>query len=244
MNTRRKFLLQGSLATTAFLATKPVKAFSNTITAITGQSLHNNKIVFIHTGNNGSTKQHQVLHNMANLAKAAGSVVLLHAGSSKQTMAPQLKYDATMDLDTGISLLKNNYKTFYKGDIKVAVITANEGGADVINKISELSAYLKNEKQCNMVVCLSQLGYKNKNKIDDITLAGKSTGLDIIISGHAVNHFAHTAVVLNSNRHEVVIQPASGNGFALGNIEMGFDKLKNKNSLAINNLVARNINLS
>jgi 5'-nucleotidase len=124
------------------------------------------------------------------------------------------------------------------------VITANEGEADVINKTSKLSAYLKNEKQCNMVVCLSQLGYKNKNKVDDITLAEKSTGLDIIISGHAVNHFAHTAVVLNSNRHEVIIQPASGNAVALGNIEMGFDKDRNKYSLAINNLVAANTSIS
>jgi len=238
MNTRRKFLLQSSMATTAFFAANPFKTFSNTIAPVAGVSVHNNKVIFLHTSGHKAVNPYQKLKHVAGLAKGSAAVALLHAGDKLQDIPAGLEFDATMEQASDISFVAKNYKTFYKGDIKIAVITARDGEANVIKRTNDLAAYLKNEKKCHIVVCLSQLGYKNKNSVDDINLAQHSSCLDIIIGGHPSNYFAHTVVAANANKSEVIIQVAPGNSFGFGNIEVGFDKTGNKNALAINNLVA------
>ena len=82
----------------------------------------------------------------------------------------------------------------YKGNIKIGIIGAGINmkglvGADVngkiqyINPVKELSSIatmLKKEKKCQLVICLSHLGYKNKKAIDDITFAKQSKDIDIL----------------------------------------------------------------
>jgi 5'-nucleotidase len=98
---------------------------------------------------------------------------------------------------------------------------------------------LKKEKNCAIVVCLSQLGYENKNTPDDITLAKESTDLDIIIGGHAENFHLHAIVALNHNNSEVIIHSASGNSFDCGKIEIDFDKQGRKNHISFANQLSK-----
>ena len=83
-----------------------------------------------------------------------------------------------------------------------------------------------------MVVCLSQLGYKSANGLNDVELAAASTHVDIIIGGHAENFCSHPVIAQNRNKEEVIINHAATNGLALRKIEMGFDKLGKKNNVA------------
>lgn len=53
----------------------------------------------------------------------------------------------------------------------IRIISADPGEGDIIQKINRLSVFLKKEKNCDLVVCLSRLGFKNKNTPDDIFLA-------------------------------------------------------------------------
>jgi hypothetical protein len=239
MNSRRKFLLQGSMATTALLAAKPFKTFSNSIAPATGFSIKGNKVVLVHTGDYMGKNQHQTHTQIAGLKKNIGGVVLLHAGNDVKNKVASMNYDASISPEKNILFTENNYRMLYKGDIKIGVINAIEGENDIINKLCNLSAYLKKEKNCHMVVCLSQLGYKNKNRIDDTRLAENSSSLDVIIGGHPSNYFAHTVIAANRNKEEVIIHFASGNGFDFGNIEVCFDEAGNKRSVAINNLISR-----
>ncbi|HET6993081.1 MAG TPA: metallophosphatase, partial [Bacteroidia bacterium] len=56
---------------------------------------------------------------------------------------------------------------------------------DPIVKAAEMTHTLRAEKKCDIVVCLSHLGYKYENdKVSDIVLAKKSLGIDVIIGGH------------------------------------------------------------
>jgi 5'-nucleotidase len=105
--------------------------------------------------------------------------------------------------------------------------------------MNTLSAYLKKEKNCAVVVCLSQLGYKNKNMPDDIMLAERSTHLDIIIGGHADNFHSHPIIALNSKNGEVIIHSAAGDVTAFGKIEIDFDGQGRKKSVHLFNKLSK-----
>lgn len=236
MNTRRKFLLQGSLATTALLTVKPFNTLANALSPITGYTVNDNSIVLVHTGAYNSAGRSQTIREISNLKKNMGNLVLLHAGQSVDDIAAHLNYDASTKAEECISLT-GDYKIIYKGNIKVAVIRATPG--DSLQSINDLSAYLKNQKDCRLVVCLSELGYKNKTSPDDIKLANSSTDIDVIIGGHATNFSPHPVAEQNRAKAEVIIQSDSGNGFAFRNIEINFDEKRNKKTIAINNLITR-----
>ena len=94
----------------------------------------------------------------------------------------------------------------------------------MVNRINHLSAFLKNEKDCHIVVCISELGYKNKNWVDDITLAGNSENIDIIVGRCATNSPGRPIIALNKKRAEVIIQHIENGEDALGKIKIGFNQ--------------------
>ena len=172
--------------------------------------------MLIHTGNN-PTYINYAERKISSLAKSNHNLLLL-------------KQDTSFNED--------NYEIVFRENIITGIIKVQTG--DKISAINDLSFYLKKEKNCQLVVCLSELGYKNKNGLDDITLAEKSLYIDIIIGKHAINHTPFPIVACNRKREEVIIQHAAENGFGLGNIEIEFDgKTSAKRSLAINNLLTR-----
>jgi hypothetical protein len=239
MNTRRKFLFTGSMATTALLTAKPLKTLATALGPVTGFTINDNKVVLVHTGNYNVIDKMQTVQHIAELKKTTGNVVLLHAAHAVENNAAMLKYDALMNTAENFSVTDNNYKIIYKGNIKIGIITADAGLQGITEHINILSSRLKKEKNCQVIICLSHLGFKNKSSVDDLQLAEKSTDLDIIIGGHAENFSVNPVIAQNSKRAEVIIHADSGNGFDFGNIEITFDEKQNKRSISINNLTAR-----
>ncbi len=239
MSTRRKFLFNGGMATAALLTAKPFTTLANTLAPVTGFSINNNKIVLLHTGNFNPANKYLAVEQIKQLKKNTGNLVLLHAGNPAQENTGGLQFDSVLEPANCASVSANNYKIIYKDKIKIGIITAASGDKDTLNKTAALSVFLKKEKNCDLVICLSKLGFKNKTAVDDIQLAENSTALDIIIGGHPSNYTLHAITAQNKNRHEVIIHSAADTGFALGNIEVGFDDAGNKNSVALNNLLTR-----
>jgi 5'-nucleotidase len=59
--------------------------------------------------------------------------------------------------------------------------------SDPIDVAQHYSNFLKNEQKCDLVICLSHIGYDYKdepNKISDKILAAKTENIDIILGGH------------------------------------------------------------
>jgi hypothetical protein len=239
MNTRRNFLVRGSMATTALLIAKPFKSLANTLAPITGYSISDNKIVLVHTGDHNKSFQQDAIQQIAGLKRNTGNLLLLHAGKENEGITTRLNYDALYKADECVSITNSNYRIIYKGDIKIGIITAVTGQKATVKNINTLSAFLKKEKNCQVVVCLSHLGFKNKTTVDDLKLASRSNNIDIIIGGRADNFTANPVIAQNSKKAEVIIHADGGNGFAFGNIEIDFDEKRNKKSVAINDLTAR-----
>jgi len=231
MKNRRYFLIQGTLATTAMFTLKPLTGIGSTISEFTGFNRSYGKLAFLHTANlsNSSNKVIKYIQDIKNNNRNA---ILLNAGQSIQDETGALSYDASINESNNLSAITGEYKIITKGKTRTGIISARAEEGNIIQKIKSLSTWLKKEKNCTIVVCLSQLGYKNKNTPDDITLANETADLDIIVGGHAENFHMHPVVALNSNNSEVIIHCASGNSFDCGIIEIDFDAQGKKNYIS------------
>lgn len=239
MKSRRYFLAQGTLATTAMFALKPLTSIGSTISQFTGFNSYG-KLTFLHTANLGNSSYKKVIKYIQDIKNNNINAILLNAGQGIKEETGSLIYDASINGSNDLSAT-GEYKIITKGNTRTGIISARPEERNIIQKIKTLSTWLKREKNCTIVVCLSQLGYKSKNTPDDITLAKESTHLDIIVGGHADNFHMHPIVALNSNNAEVIIHSASGNSFDFGKIEIDFDWQGRKNHISFVNHSSKNI---
>ena len=111
---------------------------------------------------------------------------------------------------------KKLYKeTVYKNPIEVA---------------QDMTRILKEEKKCDLVICLSHLGFKYKDepeKPSDILLAQKTKNIDLIIGGHTHTFLYKPVIEKNSEGKEVLINQVGCFGVNLGRIDfyLSNDKL-------------------
>lgn len=90
---------------------------------------------------------------------------------------------------------------------------------DPILKANETAQFLKNQG-CNLVVCLSHLGYEYKgNKVSDKVLAKSSTNIDLILGGHTHTFLSSPQSVLNLNGREIFINQTGWAGINLGRVD-------------------------
>lgn len=217
MKSRRNFIAKTGMATAAMLVFKPFNSFASSPIARSLGVGTDNKLILLHTGNSPKL-----------ISYAERKIALL---SNRNLNMVLLKQDSS-------EFSEDMYKVLHKNNIKTGIIKVMPN--DNVSTINDLALHLKKEKNCQLVVCISALGYKNKTGLDDMTLAEKSSDIDIIIGSHPKNHTQFAVVASNSKRAEVIIQSAADNGFGLGNIEIEFDeKTSAKRSLAINNLLTR-----
>lgn len=103
---------------------------------------------------------------------------------------------------------KQNYKeTIYHNPIEVA--------KDVTKK-------LKEEEKCDLIICLSHLGFNNKNEPEkpcDVKLAQETKDIDIIIGGHSHTFLDKPVIYKNTEGKNVVINQVGAYGINLGRID-------------------------
>lgn len=139
------------------------------------------------------------------------------------------------------------FKIFYKNGIKVGVfglgieltglVDKNNYKETVYNNPVELAQemvhILKQEKKCDLIICLSHLGYNYKtepNKICDLKLAALTKDIDLIIGGHTHTFLDKPTIVKNIEEKEVLVNQVGCYGINLGRIDFYFDSNKQKSS--------------
>ena len=222
-------MLNGGMAATAMLAMKPFTSIANSLSPVTGLLVNSNSLVLAHTGNSPGNSSTESLHHIAKLKSNYSNLLMLDAGNAG--IVTKAAYDASMHVNAANTVAPTDYRIVYKGNIKTGIIIA-DGQTTSAESINTLAIYLKEEKNCHLVVCLSQLGYKSASGLNDITLAASSTHLDIIIGGHADNFCSSPVIARNRNKREVIINHAATNALALRKIEINFDISGKKNLVA------------
>ena len=95
---------------------------------------------------------------------------------------------------------------------------------DPIETAQEMTRLLKKEKNCDLVICLSHLGYEYKdNKISDLKLARKTENIDLIIGGHTHTFLDKPTVETNKAGKKVLINQVGCYGLYLGRIDFYLD---------------------
>lgn len=103
---------------------------------------------------------------------------------------------------------------------------------DITNKLKELG--------CELIICLSHLGYLYKNdpnKICDITLAKKTKNIDLIIGGHTHTFLEKPTIENNIEGVPVLINQVGCYGINIGRVDFYFTKEKKESNLTRNIIV-------
>lgn len=144
------------------------------------------------------------------------------------------------------------YRIINKGKIKIGIlgvgieldglVPQNLYGAtrylDPVQKANEVAAVLK-AKGCDMIICLSHLGYKyESNKISDLTFAKETENIDLIIGGHTHTFLDKPNVLQNKSGKEVIVNQVGWAGLRLGQLDFDFmrakkDRLTNASPLVV-----------
>jgi 5'-nucleotidase len=139
------------------------------------------------------------------------------------------------------------YKIFKKDGVKIGVFGIGielEGLVDPamyketkyldpVETTQEMTRILKTEAHCDLIICLSHLGYNyktNPNKISDLKLAALTKDIDLIIGGHTHTFLSKPTVVKNSEGKNMLINQVGCFGINLGKIDFYFDGNKNKSA--------------
>lgn len=131
------------------------------------------------------------------------------------------------------------YKTFQKGAIKVGVFGVGielEGLVskelfqetrylDPIENANRVAAILKQEEQCDFVICLSHLGFEYKDsKVSDKNLAKSSKDIDLILGGHTHTFLEKPIEIANVTGQPILINQVGFGGIYLGRLDVFFEK--------------------
>lgn len=101
---------------------------------------------------------------------------------------------------------------------------------DPVEIAQDMSRILKEEEHCDLVICLSHLGYyykKNPDKVCDLNLARKTKDIDLIIGGHTHTFLPKPTIVKNSIGKNILINQVGKWGINVGRIDFYFDSDKN-----------------
>ena len=140
----------------------------------------------------------------------------------------------------------SKYKIYKKSNIKIGVFGLGIKLAGLVSKnlfketkyldpleiAQEMSNQLKKNEKCDLVVCLSHLGYKYKDedRICDHIIAKNTQDIDLIIGGHTHTFMKKPEVVKNKIGKQVLINQVGCFGLYLGKVDFEFynNKLKSK----------------
>ena len=94
---------------------------------------------------------------------------------------------------------------------------------DPLATANQVAAELKEKHACNLVICLSHLGYHYKDEqVSDLRLAPQSRHIDIIIGGHTHTFLPEPIVVNNLDGKPVLINHAGWGGLLMGRIDLQY----------------------
>ena len=127
------------------------------------------------------------------------------------------------------------YKIFIKNGVRIGVFGLGielEGlvGKDMFKETKyldpieiaqDMSRILKTEEQCDLIICLSHLGYdyENQQKVSDRSLARSTKDIDLIIGGHTHTFLDEPTVETNRIGKSVLINQVGFYGLYVGKVD-------------------------
>ncbi len=143
------------------------------------------------------------------------------------------------------------YRVFRKGSIRVGVfglgielrglvpqrLYGSTDYQDPIERGNTTARHLRSREKCDLVVCLSHLGYQYRDdKVSDVVLAAASRDIDLILGGHTHTFLDEPVTVDNLDGDPVIINQVGFAGLRLGRLDITFPGGGARRCVACNNL--------
>ena len=163
---------------------------------------------------------------------------------------PNAKFDfvcANYDFkNTVLDTQVKPYKIFFKEGIKIGVfglgielqglvspsLYKETKYLNPIEITQDISKELKEDQNCDLIICLSHLGYRYRNpqRISDVKLATATKNIDLIIGGHTHTFLPEPTLAKNLDDKKVLINQVGAYGVNLGRVDFYFDEKNQKTS--------------
>ena len=156
--------------------------------------------------------------------------------------------------DTILHDSTRDYVVMTRGDIRIGVfgvgielkglvpeaLYGNTRYLDPVEHANRVAGILRHDEKCDLVVCLSHLGFKyGGQKVSDITLASSTEDVDLILGGHTHTFLDHPELILNAKGRPVMINQVGWAGVRMGRIDLEFERSTLNRCVSCHNLWIR-----
>lgn len=160
------------------------------------------------------------------------------------TQLPHAKFDlisANYDFsNTVLDTFIKPYKIFVVDDVKIGVFGLGVNLLGLVDKkmyketiyldpveiTQDMTRVLKEQEKCDLIICLSHLGYFYKatpEVISDLNIAAKTKYIDLIIGGHSHTFLQKPTVTKNIEGKNVLVNQVGRDGVYMGRIDFFID---------------------
>jgi 5'-nucleotidase len=152
--------------------------------------------------------------------------------------------------DTPLASRVKSYTIITKNDLRIGIfglgielkglvpekLYGNTVYLDPIIEGQKMANRLRQDEKCDLVICLSHLGYRYRdNIVSDIHLAQNTHDIDIILGGHTHTFMYQPDIRRNNKGKEVIINQAGWAGLMLGRLDLTMEVGKGKNCVNCKN---------
>lgn len=88
---------------------------------------------------------------------------------------------------------------------------------------NEMASLLKKEKKCDVVVCISHLGWTDES-YSDRNVFSKTRGVDLVLGGHSHTYFDSLRYIKDVDGKEIPVDQNGKHGIFIGKLTLTFDK--------------------
>ncbi|GET46426.1 bifunctional metallophosphatase/5'-nucleotidase [Capnocytophaga felis] len=166
---------------------------------------------------------------------------------------PHAKFDfLTANYDFKNTIMDGHtkpYKVYVVDGIRIGVFGLGIRLENLVNKANyketvylnpleiaqDMERKLRNEEKCDLVICLSHLGYKYDTNeiICDLTIAEQTSEIDLIIGGHTHTFLPEPTLVTNKKGNITLVNQVGCYGINLGRIDFYFEEGRNIHNRAV-----------
>jgi 5'-nucleotidase len=136
--------------------------------------------------------------------------------------------------NTSLDGLIKPYLILKKGKVRIGVFalniqpkgliaSSNYAGMkynDPVKTANNMASKLRQELKCDLIVCLSHLGYEN-----DLKLADSTRNIDLIIGGHSHTYLKEPVERFDLDNKPVTIYQTNGRGAYVGKLDITLEKM-------------------
>ena len=95
---------------------------------------------------------------------------------------------------------------------------------DPIEVGNRVAAELKHDKKCDVVICVSHLGWLRPDEMGDQKVLASSKDIDLVLGGHSHSYFKALRYVNNADGKAVPVDQNGKNAMYVGKLTLSFDK--------------------